>query len=1151
MDFHLSTYFASFDAEKEPETSLGDVEVKVEEITAVLTPNPEGVSFNHELFEEVLDLVHGFKALEIRHQKQLTYMIGSSFQVICRLTSERLDSGDVSDYIESTRDLLEKYGYLVFVLLRILSKVDHSKGQGKGTKNTEAGQKWNDNCEMVLSLLVGVERVLELKLSMVFQTTPELDLFVELFSRPINGLMESPERMKKEEIRHCMFRSLALAVKRQGHANYVKHGIIQNLTYYAHLPPLMAELCNMIACDYDYMVLTEEVLREVSQAQFNANDNNGPRAISDFLVRLSEVGPRVILKQLSCISQLLDNSNYTLRCAVIETCGNVAVDLIIREQQDEAEWDEKHGNEHIHKLLDLLEARTLDQNPFARSKAFQAIGKVLDKEINLSTRRIQLMRITVRSTDDRSTLVRRNAMKLMSKLIKTHSFGQFEGKLNLDDWLERLTTMADKFNERETERSAVLKKKLKQKEEENQEEDPDQMEIDENENEKEKDDDNEEDDDEDSTDAIQREIDNSVLEQEQESQIDGDLAEYYRAKFEVNYYYDAVAFIKLTHEGTESATRLLFSRNRNEVLDAMDFLVLADSYGIQNAEEGVRRMLHLVWMKGSNDEGKSIPAHLIDCYRILFLTAPPELSAIEKATFITKNLINLCCKASIADLASLEKLIGLMYKDNLINFHVVSVLWQIYRFRDETESIHGLKQRYGAIILLGMLGLEDYTVIEKGVESILSIGLGEIGIHNLNICKYSCIALQRIVCDPGKNPIRSSTMFEIPKQKEIILELKRVLILYHDSSEWYSVAEQAIAAIFVVAPNPDSICSEILKVKTNQVFKELLSEQQEIGLSQLLFMVGHTAIKTVVYLEKLEGLFKKKKHDSEASKQTKETKESELAMIGGTSEDDFADVIIHVKEKELLFGENSLLGRYGQMVIEICTNVETYKSVKLQRSATLCLVKLMCISSVFCDNNLELLLSILHNSEDPIIRCNCILGLGDMAVCFNNLVDENTESLYGRLTDDNIMVQRTCLMTVTFLILAGQVKVKGQLSSMAKCLENPDQGISDMCRLFFTELASKDNAIYNGFIDIFSGLSTDESLSKDAMKRIVKFLILFITKEKQQKQLAEKLLVRLNKCQSQTQWDDVAFVLNNIPYKNDLINQAIEGGYKMVLARSE
>ena len=147
------------------------------------------------------------------------------------------------------------------------------------------------------------------------------------------------------------------------------------------------------------------------------------------------------------------------------------------------------------------------------------------------------------------------------------------------------------------------------------------------------------------------------------------------------------------------------------------------------------------------------------------------------------------------------------------------------------------------------------------------------------------------------------------------------------------------------------------------------------------------------------------------------------------------------------------------------------------------------------------------------------------------------------------MVQRTCLMTVTFLILAGQVKVKGQLSSMAKCLENPDQGISDMCRLFFAELATKDNAIYNGFIDIFSGLSSDQSLSNAEFKRILKFLIGFVDKERHQKQLCEKLFVRLSKARNQKEWSDVAFALDTFPYTNEAISSAIKEGYQIVQAK--
>ena len=87
-------------------------------------------------------------------------------------------------------------------------------------------------------------------------------------------------------------------------------------------------------------------------------------------------------------------------------------------------------------------------------------------------------------------------------------------------------------------------------------------------------------------------------------------------------------------------------------------------------------------------------------------------------------------------------------------------------------------------------------------------------------------------------------------------------------------------------------------------------------------------------------------------------------------------------------------------------------------------------------------------------------------------------------------------MTLTFLILAGQVKVKGQLGEMAKCLEDRDKRIADLARMFFTELATKDNAVYNNFVDMFSLLTKEGELGEDASRRILKFLAGFIEKVK-------------------------------------------------------
>ena len=329
-------------------------------------------------------------------------------------------------------------------------------------------------------------------------------------------------------------------------------------------------------------------------------------------------------------------------------------------------------------------------------------------------------------------------------------------------------------------------------------------------------------------------------------------------------------------------------------------------------------------------------------------------------------------------------------------------------------------------------------------------------------------------------------------------------------------------------------------------------------------------VKQIVHLELLEIEFKKRKAMHDRTQQTTPGKtgpvaattqatQDELDLIGGTTEDDFTEAMQIIRERELLYGPKSLLTRFGALVTEICSNSVVYKNRRLQSTALLCLGKLMCVSSEYCDKNLNLFLTILENSTNPTVRSNAVIALGDMAVCFNHLIDENTDYLYKRLNDPDPSVKRTCLMTLTFLILAGQVKVKGQLGEMAKCLEDKDRKIADLAKMFFTELATKDNAVYNQFVDIFSVLTASSSgpnagdnsarLEEDAMRRIVKFLAGFIEKDKHARQLAEKLATRLARCETERQWNDVSYTLGLLQHKNEDIQKLVQGGFKLVQAK--
>ena len=52
-------------------------------------------------------------------------------------------------------------------------------------------------------------------------------------------------------------------------------------------------------------------------------------------------------------------------------------------------------------------------------------------------------------------------------------------------------------------------------------------------------------------------------------------------------------------------------------------------------------------------------------------------------------------------------------------------------------------------------------------------------------------------------------------------------------------------------------------------------------------------------------------------------------------------------------------------------------------------------------------------------------------------------------------MRKNTLMVLTHLILNDMVKVKGQISEMATCLEDKDSRICSLAKLFFLELSKK------------------------------------------------------------------------------------------------
>lgn len=1051
------------------------------------------------------------------------------------------------------KKLLEIYAFLLqWTIAAVEAKaaekahaVPARRGKGAKIKTATKDGVW-DSAGQIQAAMDTICRVMRLKLNRIFETTSDRDTFINLFTRSIYLIMETEARMKITAVRMFCFKVLCVAVKHHGHALGAQTSIVQNLTYFEHLSDPMAEFLHILSEQYDYPQLSSEIMRELAAKDFSPSDLKGPKSVSAFIIKLSELEPRLVIKEMGLLAKFLDSEAYTLRCAVIEVCGNLLADLNKTEQPDET------IKIQINAFFDTLEQRFLDTNPYCRCRAIQVFMRICDMEQKVPKRRQHAAELAVQSLQDKSSNVRRNAIKLLGKLVATHPFSIMHGgELQRKTWVERLEDVDKQLDAlKPPPDSPGLAETAKGTEKVDDELLDEATKIDEEE-------------------ETPKELtEEEMIEAAKKAQEEAATSEVLtRLQLTRKYYIDALRFIDVIHDASETACQLLSARNKSEVLEAMDFFVIINAYKVETASTGIRRMLRLIWTKGNSDEGKGVQTHLIDCYKGLFFDAPEVLNPNDTANFIARNMISLTFGATPAELTSLEQLLSTMYKAGNISDLVIAKLWQVYGVNREISRA----QRRGAIIVLGMIALADPNIVVKESDIMMRIGLGQLGRSDLMLAKFTCVALRRMIPPPKKAQDKTQTgISRMSNDHAVVRMLASILITTSESRDWYGMAEQAIAAIYVLSEHPDVLCSEVLRHKTKTVFAqtqhrksfsrspspvadademeidqpeepsadapivesepkegqqdaaETPKEKPAIALSQLLFMVGHVAIKQIVHLELCELDFKRRKHEQEkdkplveptpqpgrrkktaaeevAAEKDKAEEKDELELIGGTNEDDFTEAVAHIRERELLYGPSSLLANFGPLVTEVCANNMAYKDRNLQAHATLCLAKLMCVSSEYCEKNLPLLITILERSEDPIARSNTVIALGDMAVCFNHLIDENTDFLYRRLNDGDESVKRTCLMTLTFLILAGQVKVKGQLGEMAKCLEDGDKRIADLARMFFTELATKDNALYNQFIDMFSILTREGPLEggvmeEEALKRILKFLCGFIEK---------------------------------------------------------
>lgn len=735
-------------------------------------------------------------------------------------------------------------------------------------------------------------------------------------------------------------------------------------------------------------------------------------------------------------------------------------------------------------LLDILAERVYDTSSYTRCASLKAWLRLAGNQGIPKDRIIAVTTLAMDRLQDKTVLVRKQAMQLLTLILENNPFS---GCLDPEPYREKLTDLYDQVTE-------LMPADLK---------------------------------------IIAEEDEQAALAtciERAREDIDGHENPDFIAKVNaLSFTQSALEFMDLFEGATKALDGMLMSNNSSDVSEALRFFVKARHFQLPCAVTGMKRALALMWSNEVN-----IRSEVLKAFIDVFVCVPGSNDPLP-VHVIARNLIALTNEATTSELASIEEAIIRLVKEEKIPDDVFLVLWSFSE-----------KKNASALQLIAMGSGADRAIVDSKSRLKLLLECGFSEPKDWKMLKAATLCLQRVArssVDPSD--AKFLVLESIIDELSDVCRGKSCSDTTDDTLKWFSVAEQAIKAVFVVAPEPEVTSKNILIGLANSSLKE--DNVNPLRLARLFHILGQIALHLLVYTEALSSSVRKANAKRSLKKQeeigeltsSQEAIESELGVVA-EAEAENESRLADIAENEIV-GRN-LLSVFSPLLARVVGNEGgRFKSKILMQSATLALCRLMCVSSSFCDKHLPLLFTALANApDDTTLRANTVVALGDLAFRFPNEVEPYTPRLYACLRDPSNKVRRHTLMVLTHLILNDMIKVKGQVAEIAMCIQDNDQRISDMSRLLFSELSKRSqNPIYNLLPEIVSELS-DRDLVPEEFRSIMAFLLGFIKKERQNEMLTDKFCQRFTKCRTDSQAADLAYCLSVLKFNEKAFKHLLD-----------
>ncbi|XP_053985432.1 condensin complex subunit 1-like isoform X2 [Hylaeus volcanicus] len=1163
-----------------------------------------GINFILEHFDTFFSiLIHGNK-IELAVVMQGFSRIHKAITVLVHDLEGVLEGGNELEddecvrFFNITKMLVYLFSGLICHIDAEIVKSSSSKYVEKSKKNTKSDieEEWDTTKEKALEYSY---RLLQLPLQKLWRPSIVEDAFIMLLTKMCYKILEHCKDSKDKHVRQTIFEILGISIKKYNHGMDCVIRIIQLLklhnTLATHIANGVIHMVDTCGCNG----LMKEVIKEIDQSEPSESES---RCISIFLETIANTKPNLIIPILDDVMDYLGSEHYTLRNCAISVIGVIVQkvltgDDLTQEQKDQRDECLNSLLEHILDVHAYVRSKVLQvwqtlccvgaiplarqANPFAAKLNKEEISKSLEKEeMKLRNMQTKMVSKSARGDSQRlelwNTLLPeiRKALKEISNDTTEKSKKRDKGDESEEE--EENDDDEENFNPDtafENVRQLMLKgeifvavkylwkacTKLKQNPNMNKFsfEAKEEflfllllktfMESENNEN--------------------NAQVNANTA---QSADKDREKQEVESQKRLVNYLRNCLVFANELEIAIPMAEKLLFSTTAGDAIEACTLLGTAYQFGVAGAEVAIRDALSQVF-----HQDLSVRNNVAVVYKDIYLSTNEKVSDRQKALLRVKALIELLKGLKPGQSQALNKLILTWYGNSDLGSEELQVLWG--KFSMKSSDTDPLDSRT-ALMLITMIGQAQDGILTENLDVLIKVGMGPRAKTDLLLARDTCRALMKIKNtgdDAEKSPIR------YPNDHEMFREIVTLLIENFTNTKedgYVSFATDAINAIYQLANQPAHLMEHVIlevcnRGKFNNNDKTLLIPSYWV--SKFLYLVGHIAIREMVHLDtsvyselKRRETIRKSRNTKKSDRNKRNTRKSSTVnksfttpnsarqmirnkeasivedngeeAVEGAADDEEAELINNVLENHIVTGDG-LLTKFVPLVLHVCQNPNKYNDEDMQQAGTLALSKMMTVSSIFCKENLQLLITILERSPYPRIRANVLIGIMDLASKFPNEVEPWMKHIYGRLRDKDTHVRSTCVRVLSSLIMRDMVRIRGQISELALCIVDEDFEIRESAKQFFGGFSQKSNALYNIMPDILSQL-TDPNLdiSESDFREVLKHILGLLQKEKQIETIIDRICVRFQLATTERQWRDFSYCLSLLQFGPKSIQRLIE-----------